>query len=126
MNTVVVIDDEDDFGLLLKSYFSKRGYNVHLATNLQSGLSVLEELGKIDIVFLDNNLPDGNGWEKAALLAKKFPNTYFFLASAYHPALPLMPEDVNYQFLEKPLSFGKLDQILNFNQDTSHDISIAS
>ena len=40
-----------------------------------------------DILFLDNNLPDGIGWEKAAGLIEQYPGLQVHLISAYQPAM---------------------------------------
>lgn len=106
---VLIIDDEIDLCLLLKSYFLRKNYEVYLAHTLEQGIDFLRTI-KPDMLFLDNNLPDGIGWTVAPDLATEFPGMYINLISAFHPAAPAMPQNANYSVIEKPLSFGDLDR----------------
>ncbi len=59
--TVLIIDDEQDLGVMLRRYFELSGYSVMLAG---SGLEGIEKAGKQpDIILLDVNLPDIDGME---------------------------------------------------------------
>jgi DNA-binding NtrC family response regulator len=111
---VLIIDDEIDLCLLLKTYFLRKGFEVHLSHSLKEGLGLLETL-KPEILFLDNNLPDGVGWTVAAQLAKENPDLHINLISAFHPIIPSMPADAKYRVIEKPISMSDLDkQFLNY------------
>ena len=66
---ILIIDDETDLCLLLKEYFVRKNYEVIVSHTLQEGKVLLTE-NKPDILFLDNNLPDGIGWTEAPLFAK--------------------------------------------------------
>lgn len=111
---VLIIDDEIDLCLLLKSYFLRKGYEVYLSHTLGEGISFLKTL-KPDILFLDNNLPDGVGWAVAPELAADNPGMFINLISAYHPDKPDMPAGVHYKVIEKPISMADLDT--QFNTD---------
>lgn len=106
---VLIIDDEIDLCLLLKSYFLRKGHEVHLSHSLEEGVSLVEDL-KPDIIFLDNNLPDGIGWQVAPELAAAFPNIHIVLISAFHPDMPEMPVNAKVQMIEKPISLTDLDR----------------
>jgi DNA-binding NtrC family response regulator len=108
---VLIIDDEIDLCLLLKSYFVRKNYEVYLSHTLEEGLSFLRSL-KPDIVFLDNNLPDGIGWNIAPEIAKNYPDIYINMISAFHPVTPSMPSTAKYSVIEKPISFSDLDRQL--------------
>jgi len=111
---VLIIDDETDLSLLLKDYFVRRNYEVTLSHTLNEGNYLLSSY-RPDILFLDNNLPDGEGWEGAPGIASNFPDTYIILISAYHPSVPPMPESANFHIMEKPISRADLDlQFSNF------------
>jgi DNA-binding NtrC family response regulator len=107
---VLIIDDEIDLSLLLKSYFVRKGYEVILSHTLSDGLVALSEY-KPDILFLDNNLPDGTGWDEAPSIVADFPDIKLYLVSAYHPVQPILPEHTVTRTLEKPISFSDLDHI---------------
>lgn len=106
---VLIIDDEIDLGLLLKSYFLRKDYEVYLSHSLIEGVEIIHT-HKPDIIFLDNNLPDGVGWSKAPQLAVQYPAMYINLVSAFHPPLPEMPDNARFNMIEKPISLTDLDK----------------
>ncbi|WP_276372347.1 response regulator [Chryseolinea sp. H1M3-3] len=78
---VLIIDDEQDFGMLMKRFFSQKNYDVYVAHNISDGMKLLDEQ-KPDIIFLDNNLPDGYGWDKTDFILSTYPHTQLNLISA--------------------------------------------
>ena len=78
---VLIIDDEVDFGMLMKSFFKPKDFEVFVAHTIADGLQVLEDQ-KPDFLFLDNNLPDGLGWGKTEFILMNYPNTRLNLISA--------------------------------------------
>ncbi|MES2702341.1 MAG: response regulator [Bacteroidota bacterium] len=106
---ILIIDDETDLCLLLKDYFTrKKNYEVTLSHSLADGISLVSAI-KPDILFLDNNLPDDEGWKEAPGIATDNPQTYIVLVSAYHPSVPSMPVADMFRVIEKPISFSDLD-----------------
>ncbi len=111
---ILIIEDEIDLCLLLKDYFLRKNYEVMVSHTLNEGKALLVS-GMPNILFLDNNLPDGTGWSAAPAIAKDFPNLFIVLISAFHPSMPQMPPNAKYSALEKPISFTDLDkQFSNF------------
>lgn len=106
---VLIIDDEIDLCLLLKSYFTRQGFEVMLSHALEDGLKQLQNVSP-DILFLDNNLSDGLGWKLAPDIIRDYPGTEIYLISAYHPSVPPMPAGANFHVIEKPISFADLDK----------------
>jgi len=78
---VLIIDDEEDFGFLMMDFFSKKGYKVFVASSLAQGLKILEDEHP-ELIFLDNNLPDGLGWSETEFILMNYPNTRLNLISA--------------------------------------------
>ena len=78
---VLIIDDEEDFGMLIKWFFSQKNYEVYVAYTISDGLKLLDE-HLPDIIFLDNNLPDGYGWDKTDYILSTYPQTQLNLISA--------------------------------------------
>ncbi|HMH34856.1 MAG TPA: response regulator [Puia sp.] len=109
---VLLVDDENDFGLLLKSYFSKRGFEVFLSQTLTEGMRTLERI-KPDILILDNNLPDGMGWEKTAYVLEKNAGIQLILISAYHHDSSISLKFPSVKILEKPVSLSELNNFLS-------------
>jgi two-component system, OmpR family, response regulator len=109
---VVIIDDEEDLCHLMKTYLSDLNYDVFLAYTLGTGLNLMSEVSP-DIVFIDNNLPDGLGWEKMNFLMENYPNCKINLISAYRSKAPNeLPSTRSIQILEKPLSLNALKNYL--------------
>ncbi len=106
---ILIIDDEQDFGLLLKGYFIKKKYDVQLAYTIEDGMKALEET-RPDFIFLDNNLPDGLGWGKTEFILNHYPKTQINLISAYH--VPKTSTNA-FRILEKPLSVEDLNSIFD-------------
>lgn len=106
---ILIIDDEADFCLLLKSYFSGKQYEVYYSYSLNTGLKLLEEIHP-DILFLDNNLPDGSGWNKASQIIKKHPELQVNLISTHQNDLP-RKEEPSIRVWEKPLKLAELSKI---------------
>jgi DNA-binding response OmpR family regulator len=109
---VLIVDDEIDLCLLLKSYFTRRGHEVALAYTLASGLDELKSFNP-EVLFLDNNLADGLGWSMVPAILRSSPQLQLYLISAYHPPLPQLPAGASVNIIEKPISFADLDRQLN-------------
>ena len=107
---VLIIDDEVDFCFLLKTYLSKKNYKISLANTLRQGMQLLESENP-DIIFLDNNLPDGLGWDKIEFITRSYPGVQLNLVSAYKYPHPVT-EAERLKVWEKPLDLRKLDEYL--------------
>jgi DNA-binding response OmpR family regulator len=106
---LLVIDDEQDFCLLMKSFFVPRNFVVFLAFTLADGMRILKE-EQPDVVFLDNNLPDGSGWAATEYILANHPLTKLNLISALHVART-SAESV--RILEKPLRWEELKEMFD-------------
>ena len=111
---VLIIDDEVDLSLLLKSYLTKKGYDTEIKHSISEGLIALKE-SQPTILFLDNNLPDGFGWEIAPQLVSDYPEMFIFFISAFHPSRPVMPESSRFVVIEKPVSMAEIDRVFAEN-----------
>ena len=74
MPKVLIIDDDEQVCKLLTRVFSKTGGQIFYKYTLKEGLATIFS-DNIDIVFLDVNLPDGNGLEAIEIIKQ-------------HPAAP--------------------------------------
>lgn len=111
MKKVLIIDDEVDFCLLLKAYLTRHNYEVHYAHTLTAGIEQAKKVAP-EIIFLDNNLPDGLGWDKAVYFIETYPSLQLNLISAYHPDLPNVKITPSLKVWEKPISLRELDHYL--------------
>ena len=109
---VLIIDDETDFCLLMKNYFTRKNFEVHIFHTLTEGMKNMELINP-DIIFLDNNLPDGLGWEKTEFIRKRFPHTRINLISAYQYDHSYSEKLNSVRIWEKPISLTDLNKYLN-------------
>ncbi len=105
---VLIIDDEVDLCLLMKTYFLRKNYDVHIAHTLANGVVRMGEL-KPDYLFIDYNLPDGLGWDKLPELYQRYPDVEFHLISAFRPTMPSELDGARLTIWEKPISLKSLD-----------------
>jgi two-component system cell cycle response regulator DivK len=66
-NNILYIEDNPDNMLLVKRALQSRGYHVLEATNGEEGLSIAKGQD-VDLILLDINLPDIDGYEVARQL----------------------------------------------------------
>jgi len=104
---VLIIDDEEDFCENMGSFFKSIGLDVLTAGSLETGLPLLEKESP-EVLFLDNKLPDGEGWQQAPNLVKKYPSLKINLISAYKESSGEFERLPNVKVWEKPLSLKKL------------------
>ncbi len=79
---ILIIDDEVDICFLLASVFKKKGFEVSFVNSLSEGFPKLSALSP-SLLFLDINLPDGNGLEAIATVKKLSPETKIIMISAF-------------------------------------------
>jgi two-component system, OmpR family, response regulator len=109
---MLIIDDETDFCLLMKNYFSRKNFEVHISHTLEEGMKNIDSI-RPDIVFLDNNLPDGLGWEKTEYIIQHYPNTQINLISAFQYDHRFSNKYTSVKIWEKPISLTDLNTFLN-------------
>lgn len=82
MKSILLVDDELKLLRILSASLSKKGYQVHTATNGQSARKMLAEQ-RIDVVFLDIMLPDTTGLILLEEFIALYPNKLFIMMTAY-------------------------------------------
>lgn len=107
---VLIIDDEIDLCILLKNYLMRRHFAVETSHRLNDGIKQALDFDP-DIIFLDNNLPDSQGWTKAEWLLDKLPKAHIYLISAYKTT-PSLPDNPRLEIIEKPLSLQTIEKLL--------------
>jgi CheY-like chemotaxis protein len=82
--TIIVVDDEADFRMLMRSMLLSEGFDVIVAEN---GAEAIEKLkgSKIDLVISDIYMPvmDGRKFHKAVRAMPEFERTPFLFISGY-------------------------------------------
>lgn len=116
MKKLLVIDDENDFCTLVKMHCNKKGIECLYANTLAEGMILLNNCAP-DILILDNNLPDGYGWQKVDYVLDTFPKVKVNLVTAKNVVQKSnIVNDDKYNMVlhyAKPLSITQLDNILH-------------
>ena len=107
---ILIVDDEIDYCMIMKNFFRVKNYVVFLAYGIKDGLDQLEAV-KPDILFLDNNLPDGKGWTFVEGIVEKHPHLKLYLVSAHHTKGDFISPSPNVVVWEKPLSMNLLKEV---------------
>jgi two-component system OmpR family response regulator len=109
---VLIVDDEIDLCMLMKGYLGKMNYDVYTAHTLTDGFDKLNTI-QPDVLFLDNNLPDGTGWGQAHNIHTRFPNMHINLMSALSAIKSSLPTAaIPFRILEKPVKLADMDKYL--------------
>lgn len=117
---IVIIEDEHELGVLMRNFIVKQlsiklpDQIVKIATSISEGLTYVRKL-KPELVFIDNNLPDGKGIQTLSVIKE--------LGGANNsPTLVMMSAMTNLReealrngadyFLDKPISFVEVSRII--------------
>ena len=110
--SVLVIDDERDLCEVMSRALIKEGFEVDCAYSLAEAGQKLT--AHPDIVIMDDNLPDGSGFEYIQMHSAEFMQSFVILISA-DPGTSLQ-EKVSFEgiraFLPKPFSIDLMKKVL--------------
>jgi two-component system OmpR family response regulator len=79
--SIAIIDDEKDLCFLLSGMLEAQGYKADSFQTLKDGIEGVKAL-QPDWVIIDNNLPDGLGWEKVNEIIDLVPGVHVIKISA--------------------------------------------
>ena len=113
-NSALVIDDDNDLCLLLKSLLETLMPSVYCADNLRSGLYTIAK-HKPDVIFVDNNLPDGQSSDFISQMKTLSPRSVIILISAIDNFTENAKEFGADGFIAKPLTIDSIKQALKEN-----------
>jgi len=109
---ILVLDDEEDICLLLSSILRKLGHKVICSHSLKEGKSSFTSFAP-DLMFLDINLPDGNGLEDVPSFQNLNHDVRIIMISAYDfPQEMKKSEQLHVEFLRKPFNREKILQAI--------------
>lgn len=78
----LIIDDEIDICVLMSGLLKQLGIKATFSVSLGEGENKLLN-NEFNILFLDNNLPDGSGLEHLPDIKNKYPQLTIIMISAY-------------------------------------------
>lgn len=115
---ILVVDDEPPFELMIRKIFRKEinenQYAFFFARNGEDALHTLEEIGDIEMLLTDINMPVMDGLALMAEVEKRFPDLVTIVISAYGD-IQNIRKTMNagaFDFLVKPLSREDLKMTL--------------
>jgi two-component system, OmpR family, response regulator len=118
----LIIDDELDICVLVSAILKQLGIKASFAVTLNDGKKRLKEKS-YQILFLDNNLPDGSGLEQIRQINSSYPDMKIIMISAYDADKERETAKHNgaIDFIGKPLSGSAIRSSLK-NHFTSLNI----
>ena len=113
-SNVLIVDDEPDICFLLDRILHKRNLKTGYAYNLAEAVRVMYS-DRPSLVFLDNNLPDGQGIDFIPYLKLHYPDTRVIMVTANDSAFD---KKRAFQkgadgFLSKPLTLDLINRTLD-------------
>ena len=116
---VLVVEDEDDVGRLIRRILERRGYEVLLAASPREAMEIAEAEQAIDVLLTDVVLPEMSGRALADVLVDARPGLAVLFMSGYtddalsdHGVL-----DRDLAFIEKPFTgdalIARLEQVIH-------------
>ncbi len=79
---LLLIEDDDDFGIILKQYLNLSEFDVTWVLNPLDALPLMSQNAKYDIVVLDVMMPQLDGFTLAQTIKKNYPNLPFLFLTA--------------------------------------------
>jgi two-component system OmpR family response regulator len=110
----LIIDDDPDLCMLLKAMLSKYIPDVRFVLSLEASKKLLVDI-QPDIIFLDNNLPNGKGITFLIELKTLTPSAKLIMISAMAGLKKQALENGADVFIEKPLTEFNVKKALEGN-----------
>jgi CheY-like chemotaxis protein len=113
IETILIVDDEEDLCWLLSNSLKSRGYAVAAANTISEAVACLKDAP--DLVFLDLKLPDGDGMDILPQIETMSPDAVVVIISAYgseERRLDAKKRGVH-AFVDKPLSEEKIQNTIH-------------
>jgi two-component system, NtrC family, response regulator AtoC len=110
MRRVLVVDDEENLRLVLRTYLKREGYEVEVASTGEEALALVERFGP-DVILTDVRMPRMGGLDLLATLKAKSIEATVIVMSAYGNvdlAIEAMKAGA-YDYLQKPF---KTEEVL--------------
>jgi two-component system response regulator AtoC len=110
MRRVLVVDDEENVRLVVRTFLKREGYDVEVATNGEEALGLVESFGP-DVILTDVRMPKMGGLDLLATLKAKGHEATVIVMSAYgnvDQALEAIKAGA-YDYVQKPF---KAEEVL--------------
>jgi two-component system, OmpR family, response regulator len=116
---IVIIDDEEDLCYVLSNMLLSQGFEVDCYYTLESGLTGIEAV-RPEWVIMDNDLPDGQGWEKTNAILNIVPGVNIINMSA-NPDSKHIEGETKVHYLIKPIHVNSIIELIHKNPMMSNN-----
>lgn len=105
MLKALIVDDEEDIGLMVSRFLQKEGVETEFVTRIGAAEDRIDQ-STFDIYFLDLNLPDGTGFDLMPKIRAQNPDARIVVISAYdgHAEIRRSAEMEVDEFIKKPFT----------------------
>lgn len=111
VNNILIVDDEMEVCVLLQNFLSRKNQRVAYSNTLRDAFEKFENLHP-NLLLLDHNMPDGYGIQNIERFKSLDPKVKIVIISAMSNLKEeALKRGADY-FLEKPISFGMLNEII--------------
>lgn len=131
MKDVLIVDDVVTLGLMLKTWFSKKGFNARTAISISDAKKSIEEQ-KPELIISDLRLPDGSGLDLIKWVKECYSDIVIIVMTSYadiQTAVECIRAGA-YDYVAKPLNpeevLKKLQTLENLNEKTSNPLLSSS
>ena len=113
MAKVLVIDDEVTIGALMSRVIERMGHTVEYAETIKTGMEAVRE-DDFDIIFLDVQLPDGNGLNQLPVFQElpSAPEVIIITGFANSEGAEQALSSNAWDYISKPLSVGAITRAI--------------
>lgn len=114
MGKILVVDDEPDLEVLIKQKFRQKiregSYDFHFAANGKEALAKAHEIGDLDMILSDINMPEVDGLTLLSLIKAEKPLLKTVIVSAYGDMdnIRVAMNRGAFDFITKPINFEDL------------------
>jgi two-component system response regulator HydG len=114
MKNILILEDVVTLGLMLKTWFSKKGFDVRTSINIADAKKEIDE-SQPDLIISDLRLPDGSGLDLLKWVKVKYPEVVIIVMTSYadiQTAVECIREGA-YDYIAKPLNPDELLEKIN-------------
>lgn len=114
METILIVDDEKNYLVVLSAFLSEEGYETLTASSAQVALEILEST-ELDLILTDMKMPSMDGVEFLRCIKERLPDLPVVMMTAYgtvERAVEAMQLGA-FNFIQKPFQNETLKQIVD-------------